>query len=48
MIFSSKARAGAPLYGRLLALPPNARKGLSGSNTLAYFATEKKSFITLT
>ncbi len=35
-----KLLAGAPLYGRLLALPTNTRlgwKGLPGTDTLAYY-----------
>jgi hypothetical protein len=46
---------GAPLLGKLLALPKNIRlgwKGLSGTNTLAYYKhlyiTGFKSFVTLT
>ncbi len=45
--------SSAPLYGRLLASPTNIRrdwKGLSGTNTLAYYespyVTDKKDFIT--
>ncbi len=44
-----KQLSGAPLYGRLLALPTNNRlgwKGLSGANTVAYHLRRKKSFIT--
>ncbi len=48
LLFASKAKAytspnhlkGAPLYGRLLALPTNIRldwKGLTGTNTIAYY-----------
>ncbi len=47
LMFAGKARAypsealsGAPLYGKLLALPANIRlgwKGLPGTNTQAYY-----------
>jgi hypothetical protein len=44
-----KQLSGAPLYGRLLALPTNIGPG---KNTLAYYENEKsqrkKGFITLT
>ncbi len=49
-----KHLSDAPFYGRVLALPTNNSlgwKGLSGTNTLAYYEnleiTDRKSFITL-
>jgi hypothetical protein len=39
-LLSTNIHSGAPLYGRLLALPTNIRlgwKGLPGRNALAYY-----------